>query len=377
MTSIAYFNEGDSLYDSFFLKHLSKKFNVFLISFNPNPKYLVKGVDFIKLPMFMRRLPVHDSPRIYFTMPLRTLILKKALRNLKPDILVGCGGLDYGFCSALSGYKPFVLFIWGSEVLLAPKFLPFRAIVKYSLKKADLVFVDSEVQSKACIKLGCEKNKIIRFPWIDSQELEVLAENAKVERRRFREKFGWSEEDPVIICTRMHYKVYNIECIIDSIPKVLKHKKNARFIFVGSGPLTEKLRQLVHELNVEKNVYFAGFVPHEELFYYLKNSDVYVSSSLSDGTSASLLEAMICRLPCIVSKIPGNEEWIRDMDNGLLFPPKDSNSLAEKIVMLLEDERLSKSLGEKAFRTAHERANWNRNSKILYDLIEKFINYNL
>jgi len=191
------------------------------------------------------------------------------------------------------------------------------------------------------------------------------------ERGEFRKKFGWFENDPIIICTRSHMKTYNVECIVKAIPAVLDHVKNARFLFLGEGTLTMKLKQLVYDLDVEKNVYFTGFISHEKIPYYLKNSDIYVSSSLSDGTSASLLEAMTCKLPCIVSDISGNKEWIKNMINGLVFPIKDSRALAKKIIMLVENEDLSRRLAENAFKTVHEKANWKKNSKFLNNLIER------
>ena len=315
--SIAYFSSGMSLYDYFFLNRLREKFSVVLLTFSPKPKHLPKDINIVTLPNFVRRLPAHDAPRIYSTVPLKVAMLKRFLKDIRPDILIGCGGLDYGFVSALSGYKPFVLFIWGSEVLVFPRILPFRAIVKYSLKKANLVVLDSFVQLKACIKLGCDRRKIIRLPWVDSVELERLAKNVNVKKDKFRKKVGWGEDDPVIICTRSHEKVYSIETIIQAIPIILDDINNARFLFVGKGTLTKKLREMVRKLNVEENVYFTGFVSHDKIFYYLKNSDIYVSSSLSDGTSASLLEAMICELPCVVSDIPGNREWIKNGENGI------------------------------------------------------------
>ncbi|MHA1835058.1 MAG: glycosyltransferase family 4 protein [Candidatus Baldrarchaeia archaeon] len=371
MISVAYFNEGVSIYDSFFLNKLNERFYVFLLTFNPKPKYVPKGIKVVFIPEPIGQLPVHDSPRLYSTILLKSVLLKKRLRDLKPQVLLGCGGLNYGFISACSSYKPFVLFIWGSDVLIWPKFLPFRAMAKYSLKKADLVVLDSYVQLRACIRLGCNKEKIVRLPWFDSMELEKLVKNVVVEKNKFRKKLAWNDEDPVIICTRRHEKIYNIETIIQAIPEVLKEVPNARFLFIGKGSLTEKLKLMTKKLDVKRNVRFAGFISHEKIFYYLRNSDIYVSSSLSDGTSASLLEAMTCKLACIVSDIPANREWITNMKNGLLFPTKDFKSLAEKIIDLIKQKDLAKKLGEEAFKTVRERANWNKNSKTLYDSIER------
>ncbi|MEM0085037.1 MAG: glycosyltransferase family 4 protein [Candidatus Methanomethylicia archaeon] len=370
MKKIAYFSNGSSIYDYFFISKLSQKFNILFLTFNPTEKVIQQNTKVVVISELIRRSLIHDSIRIYSSIPIRYFLLKSYLRKYNPDILIGCGGLDYGFISALSQFKPFVLFIWGSEVLVWPKFLPFRAMIKYSLKKADLVVVDSDVQRNACIKLGYD-GKIVKLPWVDSIELKRLSERVKVEKDELRNRIGWSSGDPVVICTRLHEKIYDIETIIRAIPVVLRREPRTRFIFVGGGgSLTEKLKAMTKKLNVEKNVYFTGYVPRTKIFYYLKNSDIYVSSSLSDGTSASLLEAMICKLPCVVSDIPGNREWIKENENGLLFPTKDYNALAQKIIMLIKNDHLSKELGEKAAKTVEEKANWDKTSQALYEALE-------
>lgn len=98
---------------------------------------------------------------------------------------------------------------------------------------------------------------------------------------------------------------------------------------------------------------------------YLNASDVYVSTSLSDGTPSSLLEAITCKLPPVVNAIPGNEEWIIDGKDGVLFPCKNSVSLAHKLLFLISNERLRRKLGDEAFNTVKCKVNWYKSSEKL------------
>ena len=98
------------------------------------------------------------------------------------------------------------------------------------------------------------------------------------------------------------------------------------------------LKAKTEKLGVKEYVKFLGKIRHRDVAKYLEASDIYVSTSLSDGTSASLLEAMALSLPVVVTDIPGNREWVKNGWNGFLFPAKNPEKLAEKVVVLAKDK---------------------------------------
>jgi glycosyltransferase involved in cell wall biosynthesis len=243
-------------------------------------------------------------------------------------------------------------------------------MMSYVLARADCVVLDSYAHFEACVKLGCDPGKIVRLPWIDSGELIRYSEAIERRRDEFRNSLVWSAGDVVIICTRSHAPIYDVECIVKSAPMVLKQCPDVRFLFVGNGPLTEKLKRLAVSLGITKNVHFTGYLDRRQLLECLINSDIYVSSSLSDGTSASLMEAMASKLPCVVSDIPGNREWISNNENGLLFATRDSHSLATHLVDLIRDDARRAELGALGYETTKMRANWESNSGQLVSAIQ-------
>jgi glycosyltransferase involved in cell wall biosynthesis len=364
---IAYFSDAGSIYDKFFLTKLSEKFDVSLLTFNRKP--IATHVRTFILPQILGKLPAHDGPRIYSTMPVKTAILRTWLDRLAPDALIGCS-LDYGLTSALSRFQPFISFIWGSEVMILPKYLPFRAMISYVLARANCVVLDSNIHFKSCVNLGCDPSKIIELPWVDSNELIRSTDTFDSRREEFRKSLNWSTDDVVTICTRAHMPIYDVQCVLRAIPAALEVCKNARFLFVGTGPLTANLKGLAERLDIRENVHFTGYLEHKALLTCLKNSDIYVSSSLSDGTSASLIEAMASKLPCVVSDIPGNREWIVNGENGLVFPTRDYNRLAELLIDLIQDGQLRVRLGDAGFKTCVTRGNWEGNSAKLYSAIQ-------
>jgi glycosyltransferase involved in cell wall biosynthesis len=371
MTTIAYIHDGTSVYDSIFLKQLSSENTVYFLTFNGNPEFAPKQATLVRMPGLFSTvmLGMIEGLLMYAIAPLRALVLRLYLALVKPQIALGCMVTKYGFYVALSGFKPFILIIWGSDILLAPKRLfPSRLVVKLTLRRADAVIVDSEVQKEAALQLGCNPERILKFPWFDPKN--VHAAHLLASKADIRKRLGWTE-NPIVINTRSHEPIYGVEYFVEAIPEVINKLPEARFLILGEGHLSAKLKEKVKELRVEDYVKFLGMLPREDTIAYVNAADLYVSTSLSDGTSASLLEAMTLGLPPLVTAIPGNMEWIRDGWNGYLVGIRDPHMLAEKITVLLNDKDLRYKLGKNAQETIETRVDWQESSRAFSDLIFK------
>jgi glycosyltransferase involved in cell wall biosynthesis len=114
-------------------------------------------------------------------------------------------------------------------------------------------------------------------------------------------------------------------------------------------------------------------VPNEELCYYLNSAEIYVSTSISDGTSMSLLEAMACGLPVVVSDVPANCEWVQDGVNGFIVPRKKVNPISEKVLALLNDRVLAEKMGNTNVSIANERADLDKNYPKFDSIYEQMV----
>jgi glycosyltransferase involved in cell wall biosynthesis len=106
-------------------------------------------------------------------------------------------------------------------------------------------------------------------------------------------------------------------------------------LIAGEGELRQDLRQLAHQLEVSQYVRFLGQRP--DLPTLLPSCDLFVLSSLSEGLSFAILEAMACGLPVVATGVGGNRELVRDGVNGFLVPPQDPRALAAAMQKLLGD----------------------------------------
>jgi len=92
-----------------------------------------------------------------------------------------------------------------------------------------------------------------------------------------------------------------------------------------------------------------------------------VSASHSDGSSVSLLQAMACGLPVVVSSLPSNQEWVGPGTHGWLFPDGDSQALAEHIVQALAEPKARVDMGRATRATVEARADWRIGARMLID----------
>jgi len=122
-------------------------------------------------------------------------------------------------------------------------------------------------------------------------------------------------------------------------------------LVIGDGAIKSELEEHAKSLNIADRVIFTGFILDPQSYLYI--IDVFLLSSLSEGTSMTLLEAMACAKPCVVTDVGGNPEIILHQKNGLVTPNKDVESFYRAIRKLLEEPKTA-LLYAKAAREQYE-----------------------
>jgi len=281
--------------------------------------------------------------------------VRHLVKIIKPDIVDGHFITVYGFLAACSGFHPLVVSAWGSDMLVQPKInLISKFTAKYALKKADIIIClfPIDVVERQITELGIDSNKIRPvLLGVDTSEFNPSHCDEKIRRT-----LNIDKPQPVVISTRSLAPIYDVETLVEAIPLVLAEIPQAKFLIAGTGEQQDYLMELARTLGVSDNANFIGWVPRSELPKYLSSADVYVSSSLSDGTSNSLLEAMASGLAPIVTDIPANRPWVNDGKNGFLFPARDCKTLAAKVIYLLNNEEARKSFGDRSRELVQQKA---------------------
>ncbi|MFC3120834.1 glycosyltransferase [Agaribacter flavus] len=121
--------------------------------------------------------------------------------------------------------------------------------------------------------------------------------------------------------------IKNQTMMLEAFANVISRGLDAILLVVGDGELMESLQQLAKRLDIEKRVIFTGYKPYPA--DYLNIMDVFLLSSLSEGTSMTLLEAMSLAKPSVVTDAGGNSEIIKHKVNGLVVPNDDQQAFAD------------------------------------------------
>lgn len=137
-------------------------------------------------------------------------------------------------------------------------------------------------------------------------------------------------------------KAKGVYDLIEAANVVIGQASNIKFVLCGGGE-TEEVGRRIANLGLDQYFDIRGWVNNKEEYY--SNSDIFVLPSYYEGFPMVLLEAASYRMPIIATSVGGIPEFIEDGINGLLIPPGDIKTLAEKITVLINDKPLRDKMG--------------------------------
>ncbi|GFP19595.1 hypothetical protein HKBW3S03_01100 [Candidatus Hakubella thermalkaliphila] len=315
-------------------------------------------------------------PRWLFFEPI--LLLYLALEKLisRFDLLHVYATYPSGYCgSILKKFFRFPLIITpqGADIQKIPEIgyglrLDPRVEKKIglALKRADAIVSISDSIKRDIVEVGGDPKKIYDIPngvWVDR-----FAHPQKDIRRIFH----LNSTDRVILAVGRNHPKKGYADLIEAMALVKRKFRKAKCVIIGAG--TENLLPMVKDLDLQGEVVLAGEIapakgesldlralalPQEDLVSAYLSSDIFVSPSLIEGFALVIPEALAAGLPVVATDVPGNRDAIVDGYNGLIARARDPQDLAEKILVLLEDEDLRMRMSANA-RKSSLRYDWGK-----------------
>ena len=296
--------------------------------------------------------------------PAQGIAIRNVVRSVRPDV-IHAGPVQRGsFLAALQGLRPLVTMSWGSDILMDARSGTGRIAAEYTLARTNVFVCDCEAVRTRAEELGMDHRRILTFPW--GVDLEHFSPRSSDDLRK---QLGWND-NLVLISTRAWSRLHGLEILIAGFIEAARSEPRLRLLLLNTGPLARSIEVEIVDAELPNLVHFAGLINQDRLPDYYRSADLYLSASRSDGSSVSLLEAMACGLPAIVSDIPGNREWVEPGRNGWLFEDGNATALAGRILEAASTESERRSYSQTAHNIAQERANWSENALKLTEAYE-------
>jgi L-malate glycosyltransferase len=312
-----------------------------------------------------------DVPRL-------TLDLKRIIKEIKPDLIHAGPIQTCAFLAVLSGFHPILTMSWGFDLMQdAERNEWMKWITSYTLKRSTFFTSDAEITRNKAIAYGMNPDRTVVFPWgVDLKHFcpEQLSVSKKTQIVKTKAQ-NVKRKSFVLFCNRSWEPRYGVDVLAKAFVKVANQRDDVSLLLLNGGSQTRVIRQILMNGGVLDRVQFGGQVSQRDLPRWYHMADLYISPSHVDGSSVSLMEALACGLPALVSDIPANQEWVSEGVNGWLFPDGNADILAEKILTVVAQGKKLTQIGRAARRSAEERADWKKNFAKLLEAYEQTIQF--
>ena len=205
--------------------------------------------------------------------------------------------------------------------------------VLITINKEDYALAQRKMKAKKVEYVpgvGIDTKRFLDFQFSDERKMEI------------RKEIGVPENAKLLLSVGELNENKNHKVVLETLS--LLKDKNIHYAVAGTGNKEEYLKNLAIELGVEERFHLLGYRNDLEKIY--KVADCFVHPSFREGLPVSAMEAIACGLPCIVSKIRGNEDLVEDGVNGFLCNPFNQKEFADAINKLINDSELHKKMSQ-------------------------------
>ena len=217
------------------------------------------------------------------------------------------------------------------------------------------------------------KQALIDYEFIPEHKIKVIyngiiplkSEPEKVQL--LKQDLGISETTTVLGTIARLDPIKNHKMMLNAFRAVVDEYPDTVLLMVGDGEERQNMETQIRELNLNSHVILTGYIDQPK--DYLDCMDIFLLSSLSEGTSMTLLEAMSLAKPCVVTDAGGNSEIITDQLNGLVTKNNNTEMFSEAIINLISDPIILYKMKQKAkakFEQLYSAANMYQNYIDIY-----------
>ncbi len=291
----------------------------------------------------------------------------KAIEKFKPDI-IHCFHTAFlpPIARQLSNLykKPFLIMTHGSDLYYFKEDSRWKSLVRDASLKAKFITANSNFTRQWYLDMfGHDLYKKMKtIPAGINNNIDFNKDVSWIDKKL---AFKYSK---MVLFTGRLTQHKGVEYLIKAARQI-----HAEVVIAGDGPERKYLESLIAKYkltNVHMVGYFSSRLDTIKDFYL--RADIYVAPSVwNEPLGLVILEAMVQKTPVVVSRKGGVSTLVKDGYNGFLIRPRSPALIAEKVNLLLSDDKLRQKMGERAYKTVTERFSWDKIAAKFYHLYEK------
>jgi len=262
----------------------------------------------------------------------------------------------------LTGYNPLVR-------LLSKAYYYTLGFKTFDLSQRIIVTSEYYAKNSPYLKKYYQKLRIVS-PGIDVKKYNINRTNY------LKDKYNLKDEKIVLFVGQLNKESQHkgLDYLIKAV-KIVSDSINVKLIIVGTGNYIEYYKNMAESYGMTSRVIFAGYIDDSDLPKYYNESDVVVlpSYNRAEGFGMVLIEALACGTPVIGTTVGGIPYAIKNDEDGLLVPPKDSEALADAIKQILTDEKLAEGMGRRGYERVSKEFTWEKSTENFLEIVREVL----
>lgn len=218
------------------------------------------------------------------------------------------------------------------------------------LKNASGLIALTELELKQYVQMGADKSKISIIP-----NGVVVPRLDYTKRMMFKKKHGIPLDAKMILYMGRMHKIKGIEFLIESFSILKKRYPSSVLVLIGPNHgYADEMRELIEEYGLDNSVYYLGPIYDDDRFYAYLDADVYVQPSIYDGFPTTVLEAITCGNPIVLTNGCGCAKFVEENDIGIAINYGDTDGFCEALLSIILNQKKATSMSENGKGYAEE-----------------------
>lgn len=240
------------------------------------------------------------------------------------------------------------------------------------LTDAIIVMNDYDERLARRTPLAKDASRVYRIAGMGVDLERFTPEVPRADRARLERELSIDPAQKIVLCVARLIPEKGVVQFVEAALRIHGQRRDACFLLAGTGPLLSRLRERVAREGAEDRIKVLGW--RNDIQTLMKCSDIFaLPSYYMEGLPVSILEAMACGKAVVSTHHKGCEDAVADGSTGFLVPSKQETLLAEKISILLDDDRLRAAMGRAGRQRVEREFQLAECTRTIVEVMEKAI----